>query len=331
MRGPTHHRGLGQCCVLAVLGTLAATASARAQSDFPTHTIKFVVPLAAGGAADIAPRIVAEKLSARWGQPVVIENRPGAGHTIGADAVAKAPPDGYTLLVTPPGPLVTSQLLYSKLSYDPTAFVPVSIVNTGHVVLVANPKIPASNLRELIAYAKAQPNPLRYASPGAGTTPHMTGEMLNALAGIQTTHVPYRGLAPAVTDLLAGHVDIMFDNLGNSLQYIRQGKLKALAAAGTARIPELPDIAPVSETYPGFKSASLLFAVAPPNTPPATAAKLSQAIADVVRQPDVKKRLEDISLIAVGSTPEQARETIEREAALWRKAIGATIAKVQSQ
>jgi len=317
--------------VLAILGALAATASARAQSDFPTHTVKFVVPLAAGGVADIVPRIVAEKLSARWGQPVVIENRPGAGHTIGADAVAKAPPDGYTLLITPPGPLVTSQLLYSKLSYDPAAFVPVSILTTGHVVLVANPKIPVSNLGELIAYAKAQPDPLRYASPGAGTTPHMTGEMLNALAGIQTTHVPYRGLAPAVTDLLAGHVDIMFDNLGNSLQYIRQGQLKALAAAGTARIPELSNIAPISETYPGFSSASLLFAVAPPNTPPATAAKLSQAIADVVRQPDVKKRLEDISLIAVGSTPEQARERIEREAVLWRKAIGATIAKVQSQ
>ena len=231
MRCPTHGRSLISWYVLAVLATLTGATNACAQSDFPTQTIKFVVPLAAGGTADIVPRIVAEKLTAHWGQPVIIENRPGAGHTVGANAVAKAAPDGYTLLVTPPGPLVTSQLLYSKLSYDPTAFTPISVMTAGHIVLVANPKIPVANLGELIAYAKSQPGRLRYASPGAGTTPHMTGEMLNALAGIQTTHVPYRGLAPAVTDLVAGHVDIMFDNLGNSIH--TSGK----ASSGQLRSP----------------------------------------------------------------------------------------------
>jgi tripartite-type tricarboxylate transporter receptor subunit TctC len=210
---------------VAVAVLVVATPSiAIAQADYPSRTIKIVVPLAAGGVADIVPRMLADKLSAKWAQPVIIENRPGAGHNVGAEAVAKAEPDGYTLLATPQGPLVTSQLLYPKLGFDPTAFVPISILTTGNIVLIVSSKVPASNLRELIAYAKANPGKLTFASPGAGTSPHLTGEMLNALAGISTTHVPYRGLGPAVTDLLAGHVDMMFDNLGNSLPHIRDGK-----------------------------------------------------------------------------------------------------------
>lgn len=233
--------------------------------------------------------------------------------------------------MTPPGPLVTSQLLYSKLSYDPAAFVPISVLTTGHIVLVANPKVPAANLADLIAYAKADPGRLRYASPGAGTTPHMTGEMLNALAGIRTTHVPYRGMAPAVTDLIAGHVDIMFDNLGNSLQYIRQGQLKVLAVASATRLPDWPDVPAVAETYPGFESTSWFVVVAPPKTPQVIAGKLSVTLAEILQQPDVAKRVRDLTLTVVGNTPDQAREFIERETRHWRNAIGATIARVQSK
>jgi tripartite-type tricarboxylate transporter receptor subunit TctC len=317
--------------VLAVAALLAAwSIGVRAQSDYPSQTIKFVVPLAAGGTADLVPRIVADKLAQRWGQSVIIENRPGAGHTIGADAVARAVPDGHTLLVTPQGPLVTSQLLYPKLSYDPAAFVPVSILTTGHIVLVANPKVPAANLSELIAYAKANPGRLRYASPGAGTSPHMTGEMLKALAGIETTHVPYRGLAPALTDLLAGHVDIMFDNLGNTLQSINSGQLRALGTASATRVAQLPDVPAIAETYPGFLSTSWFAVVAPPHTPPAIAAKLSQAIAEVLREPEVTQRLHDLSIIAVGSTPQDTAVFIQREATRWREAIGATVGKIHS-
>jgi tripartite-type tricarboxylate transporter receptor subunit TctC len=318
-------------CLLTAAAILAALPlGVGAHSDYPSRTIKFVVPLAAGATADIVPRIVADKLAQRWGQPVIIDNRPGAGHTIGADAVAKAEPDGHTLLVTPQGPLVTSQLLYPKLSYDPAAFVPVSILTTGHIVLVANPKIPASTLGELIAYAKANPGRLRYASPGAGTSPHMTGEMLKALAGIETTHVPYRGLAPALTDLLAGHVDIMFDNLGNTLQYINSGQLRALGTASATRVAELPDVSAIAETYPGFLSTSWFAVVAPPRTPPAIAAKLSQTIAEVLREPEVTKRLHDLSVTAVGSTPEDTAVFIQREATRWRDAIGATVDKIHS-
>ena len=306
---------------------IVTPAGALAQTDYPNRTIKFIVPLAAGAVADIVPRIVAEKLSARWGQPVVIENRPGAGEKIGAETVAKSEPDGYTLLATPPGPLVTSQLFYSKLPFDPEAFVPVTIMTTGHLVLTVNPKIPAASLRELVAYAKANPGKLTYASPGAGTVPHLTGEMLNALAGIQSTHVPYKGLGPAVTDILAGHVDMMFDNLGNSLPHIRSGKLRVLGVAGDTRISELHSVPAIAETYPGFDSRSWFALVAPPNTPPAIASKLSQAIAEVLREPDVVRRLHDLSFAPVGSTPAQTAAYIKREAARWRTAIGSTISK----
>jgi tripartite-type tricarboxylate transporter receptor subunit TctC len=314
--------------VLALAAAIVAMpAAAPAQDNYPNRPIKIVVPLAAGGAADLAPRMIAEKLAARWTQPVVIENRPGAGHTIGAEAVAKADPDGYTLFATPQGPLVTSQLLYAKLSYDPAAFTPVTILTTGHVVLIINPKVPASNLTELVAYAKANPGKLTYASPGFGTSPHVTGEWLKAASGIQTTHVPYKGLGPAVIDLLAGHVDMMFDNLGNSLQHIRGGKLRAIAVAGDKRIAELPDVPAVAETYPGFNSRSWFVLVAPPKTPPAIAEKLSKAVADVLRELDVVTKLRELSLTPVGNSPAEAAAYIRREAAHWREALGTSLVK----
>ena len=316
--------------VLALAAAVVVTPTAAvAQSNYPSRTIKIIVPLSAGGVADIVPRLVAEKLAARWGQPVVIENRTGAGQIIGAEAVAKAEPDGYTLLATPPGPLVTNQLLYAKLPYDPGAFVPITIMTTGHLGLIVNPKVPAANLRELVAYAKANPGKLTYASSGAGSPPHLTGEMLQTAAGIQVTHVPYKGLAPAVTDLLAGHVDMMFDNLGNSLPYIRSGKLRVLGVAGDTRIAELPDVQAIAETYPGFDSRSWFALVAPPNTPPAIAAKLSQAVAEILRQPDMVARLHDLSFTPVGISPAETAAYIKREAAHWRDAIGSTLIKSQ--
>lgn len=323
-------------CRLSTCGALALVAIAVltprfafAAADYPTRAIRIVVPLAAGGAADIVPRMLAEKLAARWGQPVVIENRPGAGHNIGAEVVAKAEPDGYTLFATPPGPLVTSQLLYSRLPFDPGAFVPITLVTTGHVVLIVNPKVPASDLRELVAYAKAHPGRLSFASPGAGTSPHLAGEMLNAVAGIRTTHVPYKGLAPAVTDLLAGHVDMMFDNLGNSLEHIRSGRLRALGVAGEARIAELPEVPTVAETYPGFDARSWLALVAPPNTPQVLADKLWQATAEILRQPEMAAKLNALSLTPIGISPAETAAYIKRDAVRWREAIGTMLLRSQ--
>jgi tripartite-type tricarboxylate transporter receptor subunit TctC len=294
---------------------------AAAEGDYPVRAIRMIVPLPAGGAPDVVARIVAERLAVKLGQPVFVENRPGAAHNIGANAVAKAEPDGYTLLVTPPGPLVTNQLLYTELPFDPSAFVPITILTTQHLVLLAGPKVPVSTLQELVALAKANPGKLTYASPGSGTSPHLTGEILQAAAGIRTTHVPYKGLTPALTDLMAGRVDIMFDDLGNSLSYIRGQQVKALGVVSQTRIPELPDVPTIAETYPDFMATSWFAVVAPPKTPSEIADKLSQAIAETLRLPAVAKRLHDLSLTPVGSSRIETAAFIKQDAERWRKVI----------
>jgi tripartite-type tricarboxylate transporter receptor subunit TctC len=309
------------CALIAAALLVGIPDVVAAQGDYPVRAIKIIVPLPAGGAPDVVSRIVAEGLTVKLGQPVVIENRPGAAHNIGANAVAKAEPDGYTLLSTPPGPLVTNQLLYTELPFDPSAFVPVTILTTQHLVLLASPKVPVSTLQELVAFAKANPGKLTYASPGTGTSPHLTGEILQAAAGIRTTHVPYKGLTPALADLMAGHVDIMFDDLGNSLSYVSGGQVKALGVVSKARIPELPNVPTIAETYPDFMATSWFAVVAPPKTPPEIADKLSRAIADTLRLPEVAKRLHDLSLTPVGSSPGETAAFIKRDAESWRKVI----------
>jgi tripartite-type tricarboxylate transporter receptor subunit TctC len=301
----------------------AAAGLACANDDYPSRAVKIVVPVSAGGAPDVVARIVAEKLSARLRQPVFVENRPGAGERIGAEYVSKATPDGYTLLAAPPGALVVSQSLYSRLSFDPRAFVPVTILTTGYLVLVARPSLTASNLRELVSLAKTSPGKLTYASPGVGTSPHLTGEMLKAAARIETTHVPYKGLAPALIDLLVGRVDIMFDNLGNSLRYIRDARLKALGVASDMRIPELPDLPVIAETYPGVRSTSWFGVVAPPRTSPEIANKLSLAIAETLRLPEVTQRIRALSLTPVGNTPTQMAAFMKQESERWHSVIAA--------
>jgi tripartite-type tricarboxylate transporter receptor subunit TctC len=302
---------------------LLATSSITsvAEGDYPNHTIKIVVPLPPGPFADALPRIIADKLSARWGQPVIIENRSGFGSNLGAELVANAAPDGYTLLATPQGPLVLSQHLYPKLGFDPTAFVPVTVMATLPYTLVVTPKLQASTLQELVALAKADPDRITFASPGIGSAPHLTAEMLISAAGIRMVHVPYKGLAPAMTDLLAGHVDVMFDNLANTLPQITSGKLKALAVSNEKRIQELPAVPAIAETYSGFYSAGWYAVVAPPKTPPAIAAKLSSAIAETLKLPDVAKKLSDYSAKPVGNSPEEAAAFFKQESERWRRVI----------
>lgn len=291
------------------------------EEAYPSHPIKIVVPVAVGGAPDVVSRIVAQQLSVKLGQPVIIENRPGAGERIGAEFVARADPDGYTLLAAPPGSLVIGPLLYSHLPYDPSAFVPVTILTTGHLVLLVRPTLPVSNIQEFVALAKASPGKITYASPGAGTPPHLTGEMFNAAAGIHTTHVPYKGLAPALADVLAGHVDVLFDNLGNSLSYIRDGRLKVLGVASEARIPELPDVPAIAETYPGVQSTSWFGIVAPPKTPLHIVERLSQATAETLRQPDVVQKLHSLSFTPVGNSPAETTLFMKRESERWRQVV----------
>lgn len=294
---------------------------ASALEDYPNHTIKIVVPLPPGVFADALPRIIADKLSSRWSQPVVIENRSGFASNLGAEFVAKADPDGYTLLATPQGPLVLSQHIYPKLGFDPTAFVPVSVMAALPYTLVVNPRVQASTLQELVALAKANPDKITFASAGIGSPPHLTAEMLMAAAGVRMVHVPYKGLAPAMTDLLAGHVDVMFDNLANVLPQIKSGTLRALAVGDKGRIPELPDLPAIAETYPGFYSAGWYAAVAPPKTPLAIATKLSAAIAETLKLPDVAKKLADFSARPIGSSPEETAAFLKQESERWRQVI----------
>jgi tripartite-type tricarboxylate transporter receptor subunit TctC len=298
-----------------------APASAIAQGEYPSRTVKIVVPLPPGPTADILPRILAERLSARWGQPVIIENRPGAANNLGAELVAKAEPDGYTLLATPQGPLVISQSFYPKLGFDPTAFVPISVFAAQPLVLVVHPKVPAATLQDLVAFAKANPDKINFASAGTGSSPHLTGEMLRIAAGIRIVHVPYTGLGPAMSDLLAGNVDMMIDNLGNSLPHIRAGKLKALGVASEGRVPELPGVAAIADTFPGFYSTSWFAMVAPPRTSTAIAERISQAIAEALKLPEVAKRFGDLNVAPVGTTPAGTAAFFRKEAERWKGVI----------
>lgn len=313
---------------MACFAALIAVPGVWAQSpgmNYPSRAIRIIVPFPAGGAADALPRIVAERLAARWGQPVIVENRAGASGSIGAEAVARAEPDGYTLLSTPPAPLVINPSLYTKLPYDPTQFVPVSVMAAIPSVLLVNPeKIRAGTLEEFIALARANPGKFNYASQGTTTVSFLTTEMLKTAAGgLKITHVPYKGTAPGLAALLAGEVDMMFDNLGVTVQHVRAGKLKALAVGSERRVASLPEVPAMAEFYPGFVSIAWFSVSAPPKTPAAIAEKLSAAIAEILKQPEVARRLEALSAEPIASTPAQMAAIMKEDTERWRNVIRA--------
>lgn len=295
--------------------------AAGLQDVYPSRPIKIIAPVAPGTVADTVPRIIAEKLAAQWGHPVYVENRVGGALNIGTEAVAKADPDGYTLLVTPPNPLVINQSLYPKLAYDPAAFVPVTVLVDQPNVLVAHSSIPVSNLPELIAYAKANPDKLSFASSGTGTLIHLSMELLKAAAGIQLVHVPYRGLAPALNDLVAGHVDLLFDNLGTSAPHIQSGRLKGLAVGSERRNPLLAEVPAMSETVPGLTSTTWFAMVAPPKTPTAITQKLFEAVSEILKRPDVGARLHDLYAAPIGASPADTAAFFATERGRWRSII----------
>ena len=302
------------------------TAYAQAQ-DYPNKPIRIIVPYPAGGSADLLPRIFAEKFSAKWGQPVLVENRPGAGGNIGAEFVYKAEPDGYTLFATAPGPLVVNQNLFRKLAFDPAQFVPVSVMAAIPNVLLVNPRIPAKSVDELIAYARASPGKLNYGSQGNGTTSHLTAELFKSTAGVSITHVPYKGSAPAMAALLGGEIDLMFDNLGLTLPHVKSGRLRVLAVASEKRVASLPEVPAMSEILPGFTSVAWFGIVAPPRTPAPIAEKLSAAVAEAIRQPDVAKRLAALSAEPVGDTPAEMAAFMRLDGERWRSVIEAAQVK----
>jgi tripartite-type tricarboxylate transporter receptor subunit TctC len=308
--------------LLAATASLAIASPALAQPHpFPSKPIRILVPLPPGTNGDLMPRILAERLSARLGQPVLIENRPGAAQNLAAEIVYRSEPDGYTMLATPQGPLVISPSYFKKINFDPSQFVPITIMAKVPYILVVHPKVPVSNFAEFIAYAKANPGKINYASPSTGSSPHLTAEMLKIAAGIEMTHVPYSGMAPALNDLLAGHVEAMVDNLGNSTKLVQAGKLKGLAVTGDKPWPELPDLPVISATYPEVQASAWFGIVAPPKTPPETASKLSHEFAEILKEPEVEKRWKDLTLGAGGGTPDELRAFFKEETERWRKVI----------
>ena len=312
---------------LALAAMLAALPGAGAQ-DYPSRPVKIIVPFPAGGTADVMPRVIGEWLSRKWGQPVVVENRTGAAGNIGAEAVAKAEPDGYTLLSAPPPPLVINQNLYPKLGFDPTEFVPIVIMGRVPNALVINAKLPFNSVAELIAYAKANPGKLTSATQGNGTTSHLTSELFQLMADVKFQHVPYRGSAPALTDLVAGSVDLMFDNLGVSLPLVKGGQLKLLAVATPKRMASLPDVPTIAETLPGFESAAWFAIVAPPKTPQAVVDKINADVNEALRQGDIVQRLAQLSAEPIGGTPQATAAYMREEIERWHKVIKAANVKL---
>lgn len=300
---------------------LAFPARADAQ-EYPTKPIRIVVPYAPGGGVDRLARVVSETLREKWSQPVIVENRPGANGNVGAEHVAKSSPDGYTLLYAPPGPLVINKLLYPKLAYDPETFVPISLIAMSPNVLTVHPSVSVHTVQQLIALAKANPDGLTYASPGSGGTPHLSAELFKMMAGVKIVHVPYKGTGPLLTDLLGGHVALTFSELGNVLQHVRAGKLRPLAVGSAGRNAVLPQVPAMSETLPGFVSATWSGLAAPAGTPAAIADRLAAVLGDALKQPELVKRLMETSnLEAIASRPSEMALLMNQERERWGKVI----------
>jgi tripartite-type tricarboxylate transporter receptor subunit TctC len=315
--------------VLTGIGVFAV--SAASAQEYPSRSVKLVIPFAAGATNDIVGRLIATKLGQRLGQPVVAENRTGAGGTIGAEAVAKAPADGYTLLLGNLSTMVIAPLIQPALSYSPERdFVQIINAASAPLVLVVHPSLPVRSLDELVSYAKQNPDKLSFASPGAGTPMHLMGELLKMQRGIQMTHVAYRGGAPAVVDLLAGRVQLMFDNLTSVRQHIASGALRAISVSSPNRMALLPDVPTVVEAGARDLEVSSWFTIAAPRgVPTPIVARLQREIAAILKEDDVKQRLAEVGTEPTGSTTEAANRLVKDDVARWTVVVEKSGARAQ--
>jgi tripartite-type tricarboxylate transporter receptor subunit TctC len=305
--------------LLAALAALGiAGAHPAAAQPYPNRPIRIIVPTPAGGPVDVMARILANALPPFLGQNVIVENRAGAGNTLGSRAAAAADPDGYTLLVSAASGLIMSPMVYKNAGYDETSFAPVALIAETPQVLVANPGAPFNSVAELVAYAKANPGKLNYSTGGAGTLPHLTAELFKQLTGTDIVHVPYKGGGPALTDVVAGQVPMTFDTLGTSLQFIRDGRLKALAVSNPTRLPELPNVPSMPELgYAAIDSGAWVALLAPLGTPPAILARLNQAANAALESPQMKEALTRLSAQPRGGTPEDLARHMKAEHDKW--------------
>jgi tripartite-type tricarboxylate transporter receptor subunit TctC len=313
-----------------VLAAAAVACMAGAQAEtWPSKTIRIIVPLAAGGPTDVLARSIARQLSEAWGQPVVVDNRPGANTIIGTASVAKSAPDGYTLLLTVNN-LTINPSFYAKLPFDTLKdFAPISLFATSPLVLVVNPKVQANSVEELVALAKARPGTLHFASPGNGSAPHLAGEMFNTLAGVKLVHIPYKSITTAVTDLIGGEIDVMFPGSPIALPYAKAGKLRALATTGSTRTSAAPDLPTVSEAgLPNFEVSLWYGLLAPANTPPAIIQKLHGELARIVAMPAITQQWAALGAEPVSTTPEQFATYLRGDITKWQAVVresGATM------
>jgi len=318
---------------IAIIGLVAAvvfgSTPSRAQDVFPSRTVKLVVPAAAGSTTDTLARMTADQLARTWGKPVIVENITG-GMVAGAVAVFRSPPDGYTLMVSPPAQVSFIHLLYRDLAYDPLRFVPVALLAKVANVLVARNDLPAGNVRELIAYGQANPGKLTYGSQGAGSTAHLSASQLEVLGTIRMVHVPYRGAVPALNDVIAGHIDMFFDTLTTSVPMYRGGKVKLLAVGSAERSPVVPEVPTLAESgLPGFRSVTWFAIVAPPATPAALADKINRDVVEGLRRPDVAASLAKLTLEPMIGSPADAARFFAEETRLWGKVIEAAHIKIE--
>jgi tripartite-type tricarboxylate transporter receptor subunit TctC len=305
------------------LGLLAGGAQAH---TYPSKPIRLVVPFPPGGTTDILARTVGQKMTEVWGQPVVIDNRPGAGGNIGSDQVAKAAPDGYTLLMGTISTHAINPSLYKKLPFDPVRdFAPVSRIGTLPNILIVHPSVPVTSVKELIELAKSKPGELNFASSGVGTSLHLSGELFNSMAGVKLVHVPYKGSSPALADLLGGQVKIMFDNLPSALPHVKAGKLKPLAVTSAKRATVLPEVPTVMESgLPGFEVTSWFAVFVPAKPPTEIVAKLNGEIVKILNSGDVKEKLAQIGVDPAPTTPEALAAFAKAETEKWGKVVKAT-------
>jgi len=298
--------------------------TARAQA-YPARPVTIVVPYTAGGSTEILTRIIAQKMTERLGQTFIVENRPGAGTVIGASYVAKAEPDGYTLLMVTPTPMAINVRVHKELPYDPARdFVPLVMVAAAPFVLIVNPALPVKSVKELIAYAKERPGKLSYGSGGVGAPHHLYAELFKSMTGIQLTHVPYKGSVPALNDVLAGHIELMFCDVPPAAGFIQAGKVRALGVTTKARLVAFPDIPPINESVPGFEVAGWFMVVAPAKTPPDVVAKLHTEMKNVLATPALKEQIAKLSLLPL-DTPsiDDMKAFVKSEIVRWGKVVEA--------
>ena len=308
--------------VSAALIAAAGAAPVRAQ-DFPSRPVTMIVPFTPGGAGDILSRMLGPRLEQKWGKPLIVENKPGAGGVIGAVAAQKAAPDGYTLMIAPSATLAINVTLYKSLPYDPrTDFIPLALAAQTPFVLVVNPELPVRTVADLIKLAKEKPKQMSYASAGPGVPHHLFAELLKSMTGIEMTHVPYKGSLPALNDVVAGHVPLMFVDLGPALGMIKAGKVRAIGVSTVARLSTLPDVPPVGDTVPGFGAASWQMIVAPAKTPRPIVDKLHTDIESALATPELKEQIAKTGMVPMDSRPiADLQAFIGSEIARWGKVV----------